>query len=240
VKASSQLPPNPARLSPAIARLFPPGVIAAEMREPGEAALLYPSEAAQVSRAVPKRVREFAAGRACARRALGELGIEGFELRAAPDRQPMWPSSVIGSITHTRGLCAAVVAEKGHLAAIGIDSEGVGNASQDIWDSICGPAETAWRRSLPDSQQAAAVTLLFCAKEAFYKCQFPLTGEWLDFHDLRVEPQAWGAPESRFAVHFMRSLAIEAHRTLPPIGRYRVHAGIVTAGVALERAPGSQ
>ena len=239
MKASteSQFPPNPARLSPAIQRLFPPGVIAAEMHEPGTAALLYPSEAAQVSRAVPKRVGEFAAGRACARRALGELGIDHCVLPVAHDRQPIWPAAVIGSITHTIGLCAAVVAGKGRLAAIGIDCEGVANASQEIWDSICGPEETVWRRSLPALQQAAAVTLLFCAKEAFYKCQFPLTGEWLDFHDLRVEPQAWGTAGSRFAVHFTRRLAIDGHRVGPPAGRYRIHAGLVTAGVALERVP---
>ncbi len=239
MKASteSQLPPNPAYLSPTIQCLFPAGVIAAEMREPGEASLLYPDEAAAVSRAVPKRVREFAAGRACARRALAELGIGHFVLRAAPDRQPIWPASVVGSITHTTGLCAAVVADRARLAALGIDCEVVGGAGQELWDSICGPAETAWRRSLPAQQQAAAVTLLFSAKEAFYKCQYPLTGEWLDFHDLRIEPLEWGAATSSFAVHAARPLALARHRAGPIVGRFRFHEGWVTAGVAVEHLP---
>jgi 4'-phosphopantetheinyl transferase EntD len=232
-----QLPPNPAYLSSTTQCLFPAGVIAAEMREPGDASLLYPDEAVAVRRAVAKRVREFAAGRACARRALAELGIRDFALRAAHDRQPLWPPSVVGSITHTTGLCAAVVANRDRLAALGIDCEVVGNAGQELWESICGPAETAWRRSLPAEQQAAAVTLLFSAKEAFYKCQFPLTGEWLDFHDLRVEPLQWGPAASSFAVHAVRPLALDRHRTGPVVGRYRFHEGWVTAGVALARRP---
>jgi 4'-phosphopantetheinyl transferase EntD len=255
------LPPNPARLSPSIQGLFPAGVIAAELRQPGDVSLLYPAEADAVRRAVPKRVSEFAAGRACARRALVELGIHDFVLRAAKDRQPIWPASVVGSITHTAGLCAAVVADRERLAAIGIDCEVVGSATHEIWDTICGAEETAWRRSLPEASQAAAVTLLFCAKEAFYKCQFPLTGEWLDFHDLRVVPQSWGGPleqghswgqgetqargerggcgvvAAAFAIHPMRPLAIEKQHTGPVVGRFRFYEGFVMAGVALERCP---
>src|SRR5450759_5866149 len=51
---------NPAILSTTIASLFPSGVVAAELRAPGDASLLLPEEAASVSNAVPKRLQEFA------------------------------------------------------------------------------------------------------------------------------------------------------------------------------------
>ena len=57
---------NPAVLSPDLLGLFPEGVVAAELRVPGDPSMLLPAEAADLRRAVPKRAQEFAAGRLCA------------------------------------------------------------------------------------------------------------------------------------------------------------------------------
>ena len=84
-----------------IRTLFPQTVVVKERRIPGDPAELHPAEAEHVARAVPKRVAEFAAGRTCARAALAEFGVREFTLRAATDRQPLWPERFIGSITHT-------------------------------------------------------------------------------------------------------------------------------------------
>jgi 4'-phosphopantetheinyl transferase EntD len=222
---------NPAQLAPGVQDLFPAGVIAAEMREPGSAADLWPAEAECVQRAVPKRVMEFAAGRACARRALHELGIDDFVLLAGPDRQPLWPPAIVGSITHTPGYCAAATAPRALLAGIGIDSEQTHKVSRDLWPSICRPEEASWCRSLPEQQQMPAAALLFAAKEAFYKCQYPLTREWLDFHDLAVEPREWGA-RGEFSVRPVRRIAAEAYLRSAPLGRFRFHDSWVTAAVA--------
>jgi 4'-phosphopantetheinyl transferase EntD len=112
----------------------------------------------------------------------------------------------------------------------------VGDVNGDIWPSICLPIETAWIKSLPVSQQAAAVTLIFSAKEAFYKCQYPLVRERLDFHDVRVEAPAWGDADGVFNIHAMRSIAFSAHAALPMQGRYLLHEGWLTAGMALAAA----
>jgi 4'-phosphopantetheinyl transferase EntD len=231
---------NPATLSSRFHCLFPPGVIVAELREPGDPELLLPAEAAYLGRAVPKRVQEFAAGRLCARRALAEFGVMDFALQVAGDRQPIWPDSMVGSITHTGRLCVAVVAERKRLAAVGVDSEIVGDVARDTWSTICGPGEAAWLDSLPASQQAAAVTLIFSAKEAFYKCQYPVAGEWLNFHDLLIEPLAWGAPMAAFRVRATRQLAFADHATLPMLGQYLFHEEYVSAGVAWPAAATSQ
>lgn len=227
---------NPATLSSSFRNLFPAGAVAAQLREPGDPALLLPAEAAYLGRAVPKRRQEFAAGRLCARRALAEFGVRDFALQVARDRQPIWPDSMVGSITHTAGLCVAVVAERARLVAVGMDSEVVGDVTPDTWPAICGPGEAAWLGSLPASERAAAVTLIFSAKEAFYKCQYPVAGERLNFHDLFIEPQAWGLPAAAFTVQATRQLAFADHATLPMLGQYLFHEGFVSTGVALPAA----
>ena len=227
---------SPARLSPELQNLLPGGVVAADMRGSGDVADLWPAEAECVQRAVPKRMREFAAGRACARHALRELGIEDFALLAAHDRQPIWPSSIVGSITHTTGYCAAAVAPRRLLAGIGIDSEQVDQVGRELWDTICRPEEASWRDTLPAEQRQAAAALLFCAKEAFYKYQYPLSGEWLDFHDLRVEPMEWGMGGMRsgqFTVRATRRILAEARSQWPVVGRFLFHETFVTAAVAV-------
>ena len=227
---------NPASLSTRLGRLFSPGAVVATLREPGDPQQLLPEEAAHLGRAVPKRRQEFAAGRLCARRALAEFGMPDFPVRVAEDRQPIWPDSMAGSITHTAGFCAAVVAERRRIQALGLDSELVGDVKPEIWPHICLPDEIAWLRSLPASEQAPAATLIFSAKEAFYKCQYPVVHERLDFPDVRIEAAEWGASEGVFRIHPTRSIAIAAQRSLPMQGRYLFHERFVTAGMDLAGA----
>jgi 4'-phosphopantetheinyl transferase EntD len=230
---------NPAQLSPGFQSLFPAGVVAAELRGPGAVSLLLPDEAACLGSAVPKRAQEFAAGRLCARRALEQLGVVNFALVAAPDRQPVWPGAVVGSITHTAGLCAAVAVERRRFLGVGVDIEIVGHVTDKLWPKICVPAERAWITTLPDTQRAAAAALVFAAKEAFYKCQFPLVGQWLGFEDLCIEAAAWGPTNVEgatavFRVNPTRRIAVANRVALPVLGRYRFHEEFVSAGVALE------
>lgn len=228
-------PINPAKLSIRLSELFPAGALAAELREPGDPEALRPEETLGLKGAVQQRVQEFAAGRACAHRLLGEFGIVDFAIKVADDRQPVWPDAFVGSITHTSGFCAAVVAKKEFLSAVGIDSEIAGSVKTHLWRGICTPSETAWLRSLPDAEQTAAATLIFSAKEAFYKCQYPLAQERLNFHDATVEP-AWGAARGQFKIHANRGIALARHAALPVQGEYLFHEEFVTTGIAL---PGS-
>jgi len=223
---------NPASLSPTLSRLFPAGAVAAELRCPGDPALLLPEEAKYLSRtAVPKRVQEFAAGRLCARRALAEFGIVDFPIEVAGDRQPIWPNSMVGSITHTAGYCAAVVAERGCAGALGLDSEVVGDVKVEVWSSICSPAELIWVRSLAALQQAMAVTLIFSAKEAFYKCQYPLIRDRVGFHDVAVEAPAGYAASGTFRIRAIGNISSAMRAVMPLQGRYLFQEGLVTAGI---------
>jgi 4'-phosphopantetheinyl transferase EntD len=223
-----------AAISQSLGELFPLGVLAAESREPGCPLLLLPAEAQFLGSAVRKRAQEFAAGRVCARRLLAEFGISNFPIAVAADRQPVWPAGMVGSITHTTGFCAAVVAEKKRVIALGIDSEVAAGVEAKLWPAICTTDELQWLHSLPESERGNAVTLIFSAKEAFYKCQYPLVGERLKFRDLSVEPHAWGDQCGAFSVQPNRRIAFAAHAALPVPGRFLFHEEFVTTGIALE------
>jgi 4'-phosphopantetheinyl transferase EntD len=234
--------PNPAQPSALVESLFPPGVAAAELRAPGNPALLDPDEALSVARAVPKRVREFAAGRLCARSALARFGIASFAVRVASDRQPLWPAGLVGSITHTQGFCAAVIGEHARFVGLGLDTENADAVSPNLWPSICVAEELAWIAALPAEEQTRAATLVFATKEAFYKCQYPSTGEWLSFSDLRILPPDWTMRQGTFEVEAQRALGVFAAQRSgspqPLRAAYRFHEEFVSVGVALVRESG--
>jgi 4'-phosphopantetheinyl transferase EntD len=170
-----------------LAGLFPPGTIGFEVEPPVEAASLFPEELESIRHAVPKRVGEFAAGRACARQALAGLGYRRVPLPAGPDRRPVWPNGIVGSISHTDGFCVAVAARAGCVTAIGIDVERTGRIEERIWKSICTPEELSWLRRRPPGDQPILATILFSAKESFFKCQFGSTGLRPDFTEVAIE-----------------------------------------------------
>jgi 4'-phosphopantetheinyl transferase EntD len=221
-------------LAPTLASLFPSRVAAAQLTGSGDPATLLPEEAAFVQKAVLKRRQEFAAGRACARLALSEFGVANSAIFAAPDRQPIWPPAFTGSITHTGGFCAAVVAQRHVIRSLGIDTETVGDVGRDLWTTICNDAELRWLLDSSADSQIEAATLVFSAKEALYKCQYPLTGEWLDFHDLEVTVSEAGiGPGGDFSIRAVRPVAFERFAPLPMRGRYLLHDRYITAAIAV-------
>ena len=226
-----------ASLSAGLCELFPRGALTAELRGCGDPNALYPDEARHLQKAVRKRAEEFAAGRLCARLLLSEFGIHNFAIEVGAHRQPLWPATVVGSITHTAGFCAAVVAPKQSLRSVGIDTEISGSVKAELWRGICTPAETTWLRWLPKPEQLAAATLIFSAKEAFYKCQFPLTQERLGFHDVSVELPAWGEERGAFRIIANRRIEFERKTALPLHGQYRFHEHFITSGIALADSP---
>ncbi|HWY24056.1 MAG TPA: 4'-phosphopantetheinyl transferase superfamily protein [Nevskia sp.] len=226
--------PEPSSL---LASLFPPGVAAFELREPGDSALLHPEERQHLAKAAARRVGDFAAGRLCARQVLAELGIHGCPLLMGGDGRPLWPADLVGSITHTRGYYGAVGARRARLRAIGVDAEVVGRVGRHLWPKVCTPAERAWLEPLPEGQQARFSALVFSAKEAFYKCQYELTQAWVGFQDVELEPLA-GEPEAgpftiRPTIRPLARLALEERLAQPWTGRWRLEGGLVVSGMAV-------
>lgn len=166
---------------------FLPGDVAVAATEIGDVTHeLMPEEAACVAQAVPKRRREFARGRVNARQALAALGVPNVCLLVGAQREPLWPEGIVGSITHDHALCVVAVARREHYSGLGIDVEPDEPLGPEIAARIWSPAEAEEAARRVDMTPALASRLVFSAKEAFYKCQFPLTHTFLGFKDVRV------------------------------------------------------
>jgi 4'-phosphopantetheinyl transferase EntD len=187
---TNEMADNPAQLSSELGGLFPRSVVAVELTGDAPRTVLTASDLAFISHCAPKRIGDFTRGRACAHRGLSEMGLEGFSLLAGERREPLWPPHVIGSITHTTGFAAAVVARGNDIEALGIDCEVVDSVGADLWERICTPGERQHLERLPEAQARQQAALIFAAKEAFYKCQFPKSHEWVGFEDVSIEASA--------------------------------------------------
>ncbi len=161
---------------------FPPEVVVVLATAEDHYARLLAGEETCVQDAVEKRVREFRAGRACARRALAQLGVHDFALVAGPDRDPIWPRGIVGSITHCAGFVGAAVAPAESIRGLGLDAEPAEALKDELVPLVCTPAERDWLAQV--GQDWAKV--VFSAKEAVFKCLYPLTRAWLDFQDVSL------------------------------------------------------
>lgn len=157
---------------------------------------LHPSEAAAVTRAVPKRRDEFRAGRDAARSAMRAIGVAPVALPSNPDRLPDWPVGLAGSITHCDDLCLAAVSRKAR--SIGLDIEPAADLPADLWGEILLPDELTAAKAT-DSPGLAA-KLVFSAKEAAYKAQYPLSRTLFGFLDLSVAFTPDGEFQAEFRV----------------------------------------
>jgi len=189
---------------------------------------LLKSEEALVDGAARTRVEQFTAGRVCSRIALGRLGVAGTTpIPRGEDRAPIWPEGFVGSISHTDTWCAAAVARAADFRSLGIDLESSTPLKEALWKRVCTPKERAWLHELP----APGLTgkIVFSAKEAVYKCQYPLSKQFLGFHAVEVE-----LGEDSFQALFQQ----EAGDFKPGdviSGRYLVEEGLVATACELPR-----
>ncbi len=149
---------------------------------------LHPLEKALVAHSVDIRKAEFGDARWCAHEALRELGRDSGDPILRGERgMPLWPSSVSGSLTHTDGFRAAVVAPRLLVRSMGLDAEPAEPLPKDVLGSIARVGEVPQLKRLEDNGVHCADRLLFCAKEATYKAWFPLTHRWLGFEQAEID-----------------------------------------------------
>jgi len=147
---------------------------------------LWDTERAAVAHAIPRRQREFAAGRAAARAAMRQSGQFECAIPAAGDRSPVWPNDWIGSIAHSNRLCVVIGGRRQHWTALGIDVEEEARVEPSLWPLILQPGELLALASLDECSGKRLATRVFSAKEAYYKWQYPRTRQLLDFHDVSI------------------------------------------------------
>jgi 4'-phosphopantetheinyl transferase EntD len=173
-----------------ISRVLVPGCFGADVEDRSQDVPLLPLEAIHVASAAPKRQRDFALGRFCAHAGLVQMGRDEPVIPVGPGGAPVWPAGIVGSITHTRGYAAALVAPQDCFHAIGMDAERIGGVTEALFPRLFGAAEQEWLMALNVEKRAVAMTVFFSAKESFYKA-FGAKAR-LSFRDIHVEMQGDG------------------------------------------------
>lgn len=212
-----------------------------------------------LNRAVQKRKAEFVAGRYCAQTALTELygGATPLLISAggaipigtAPQRAPLWPDGIVGSITHTqsvhtgglptRGYAAAVVARSHQVRAIGIDSENWIDAStaDNIQHQILTPGDNGGTAQF--ASPAQRLTVIFSAKESVFKCLYPLVNRFFDFQAAAVTLlPATQATQGSLRFELLQDLNEEFRAGFIGYGCYTIGADGVHTAVLLRASDG--
>ncbi len=164
----------------------PPAVsIASKTRDELTPNVLLPEERSVTTNFSEKRLVEFSLGRACAHEILSTLGYADFPVRMAETRQPVWPKDLVGSISHTGDIAVCVIAPAQEVAGIGVDIETLAQESFDLLEEVMSETERT-TLLVTSGERPHLAKLLFSAKEAVFKCQFPLTGKWLEFKEVNL------------------------------------------------------
>jgi 4'-phosphopantetheinyl transferase EntD len=159
---------------------------------------------------------------------MAELGYGDCSILVGEDRAPVWPDGLVGSITHTDDFVGAVVAPRSIVAGIGIDVEVRGSVERRLWSQVFNESEADWLETLTAKHRADMATVLFSAKEAFYKCQYCVSRAWLGFHDASLTVQG-----DTFRVDLHRRVgALEPYGSTLE-GRFVIGERHVATGMAL-------
>jgi len=213
------LPPL-SQIEAAVAGLFPTEVfVAVERVGQGGEVVLWPAEWESMADAGSARRAEFAAGRAAARRCIGAMGLPTVAVPVGPDRAPIWPHGIYGSISHAMGLAVAVTAVTGPL---GIDIAEDAPIQPDLWPIICSDVELPVE---PSPESGRRVLRIFSAKEAVFKAQAPMQRAFFGFDAVVVDVRG-----GEFVARFQMDVA--AFRAGHQVwGRLANLPGLVIAGV---------
>ncbi len=208
-----------------MARLALSGMAVADIADKGQELALPPQEGAHVAAAGEKRRRDFMLGRHCAHAALKRLG-EAVPAIAVGDRgAPLWPAGIVGSITHTGGYAASVVARNTDFVALGLDAEQAAGVTPNLYGKLFRPEERAMLAGLGETERHHMAAILFSAKEAFYKACLAADGP-LQFQALQVLLRADG-------------FVVSSETGLTASGRYLVDDGrvVTLVGVPAKGGP---
>jgi 4'-phosphopantetheinyl transferase EntD len=176
-------------------------VSAAERFDDDADVTLFPEEEALLGRAVAKRRAEFTTARLCAREALSGLDLPPVPVLRGPNREPLWPDGVVGSITHCTGYRACAVAHVSDFLTIGIDAEPNAPTPDGVLGAVALPAEVERHEALTAAHPGVSWDrLLFSAKESTYKAWYPVARRWLGFEDADIVLRPDGTFTSRVLI----------------------------------------
>ena len=141
----------------------------------------------RVASAGAKRQREYACGRYYSHQLLQQIGFGELVIGSDAKGCPQWPTGIVGSISHTNDYCVAMLARTENYVSVGADLEEAGRMKESLWPRLFTPVEIERISRVEEAdEQMRLAAILFSAKEAFYKCDYPLNQQSYEFTDVEV------------------------------------------------------
>lgn len=142
----------------------------------------------ELTDAADKRKTEYLAGRICARAAVKYITGHAAAPALGADRAPSWPTGTAGSVTHSHGWAAAIVAHRHHYLSLGLDAEALLSDSRatKLAQKILTKPERQRFRSELSARPGELITLAFSVKESLFKALYPLTRKRFYFEDAEL------------------------------------------------------
>lgn len=148
-------------------------------------AQLDPAEARYAAGLAPTRHPTWVSGRVALRLAARHLGISAPAFLPNRRGAPEMPRGLVGSISHTRSMAVALIAEDTGWT-VGIDIERRALGRQDISRHVLTESEQAEIAHLTSAQRGESIMVRFSLKESIYKAIDPFLQRYVGFREAQV------------------------------------------------------
>jgi 4'-phosphopantetheinyl transferase EntD len=186
-------------------------------------------ESGATVRMSPIRRRAYAAGRVAAHDCMTGLGRNVQPVLTTPDRAPLWPEGLTGSISHSQSCCIAALGQTTDVQSLGVDVEEATGIDDDLIGIVCTQTEKAWLSTRSRERAGVLGKLIFSAKECAYKCQYPLSKTLFGFDTFDITPDLdTGQFEATFLCdvpHFRAGTHL--------CGRFAIAQGLIVTAMAI-------
>ena len=132
--------------------------------------VLYAEEKMLLEKQSVQRLIDFCKGRYCAHKALEKMGYPTFPVLKDAYGAPIWPAKIIGSISHSGAIAAAVVACKTNIRSIGLDLQKREIFPAAVLSVLFHDDEVASFLNVPSDLSDLYAYAIFSAKESAIKC----------------------------------------------------------------------
>lgn len=134
---------------------------------------------------VARRQAQFLAGRLAAKNAIGTTSQTNHQVLIGEHREPIWPIGLTGSISHSQQTSiAAIKRTLTSQSGLGIDIQSLIDAQTQTQISptiISNDESVLIKNSVTRLSESLLFTLVFSAKESFFKALFNTVHEYFDF-----------------------------------------------------------
>lgn len=142
----------------------------------------------KIAQAHPKRQQEYLCGRVLTQAVLSDhFGLDQ-SITSMHEHLPIWPSHVLGSISHSKN--KLIVALSNNAVYLGIDIEHwvTSEFAQESAHLILTPSEfDLWKsKACEFFDFAHYVSLIFSIKESLYKAVYPTAKQYIDFLEASI------------------------------------------------------